>query len=123
MPFKSEKQRRYLWKNEPKIAREWTKAYGSKPKGKKKKQKGEKIMDDFTYVDKIRRIIKMRHDDVVAAMVSGGVDNMEKYQYMLGQLRTYQYMSQEISSLLEKKERKDDGTVISIKQPKGGPKV
>jgi len=79
-------------------------------------------MDDFTYVDKIRRIIKMRHDDVVGAMVSGGVDNMEKYQYMLGQLRTYQYMSQEISSLLEKKERKDDGTVISIK-PKGGPKV
>jgi len=79
-------------------------------------------MDDFTYVDKIRRIIKMRHDDVVAAVISGGVDNMEKYQYMLGQLRTYQYMSQEISSLLEKKERKDDGTVISIK-PKGGPKV
>jgi hypothetical protein len=79
-------------------------------------------MDDFTYVDKIRRIIKMRHDDVVAALVSGAVDNMEKYQYMLGQLRTYQYMSQEISSLLEKKERKDDGTVISIK-PKGGPQT
>ena len=80
-------------------------------------------MDDFTYVDKIRRIIKMRHDDVVAAMVSGGVDNMEKYQNMLGQLRTYQYMSQEISTLLSKKEQKDDGTVISIKQPKGGPQV
>ena len=80
-------------------------------------------MDDFTYVDKIRRIIKMRHDDVVGAMVSGGVDNMEKYQYMLGQLRTYQYMSQEISTLLSKKEQKDDGTVISIKQPKGGPQV
>jgi len=42
MPFKSEKQRRYLWKNEPKIAREWTKAYGSKPVKKKKKTKGEK---------------------------------------------------------------------------------
>jgi hypothetical protein len=40
---------------------------------------------------------------------------MEKYQYMLGQIRTYLYMSQEISSLLEKKEQKDDGTVISIK--------
>ena len=79
-------------------------------------------MEDFIFVDKIRRIIKMRHDDVVAALVSGGVDKMEKYQYMLGQLRTYQYMSQEISSLLEKKERKDDGTVISIK-PKGGPKI
>ena len=80
-------------------------------------------MDDLVFVDKIRRIIKMRHDDGVAALVSGGVDNMEKYQYMLGQLRTYQYMSQEISSLLEKKEQKDDGTVISIKQPKGSPKV
>ena len=80
-------------------------------------------MDDLVFVDKIRRIIKMRHDDVVAAMVSGGVDNMEKYQYMLGQLRTYQYMSQEISSLLDKKEQKEnDGTVISIK-PKGSPKT
>ena len=80
-------------------------------------------MDDLVFIDKIRRIIKMRHDDVVAALVSGGVDNMEKYQYMLGQIRTYQYMSQEISSLLEKKEQKDgDGRVISIK-PKGGPKI
>ena len=67
-------------------------------------------------IDKLKRIIKMRHDDVVAAMVSGGVDNMEKYQYMLGQIRTYQYMSQEVSSLLEKKEQKEnDGTIISIK--------
>ena len=72
-------------------------------------------MEDFTYIDKIRKIIKMRHDDIVSAMASGGVDNMEKYQYMLGQIRTYQYLSQEISSLLEKKEQKDDGTVISIK--------
>ena len=80
-------------------------------------------MEDFVFVDKIRKIIKMRHDDVVAAMVSGGIDNMEKYQYMLGQIRTYQYLSQEISTLLEKKEHKDsDGTVISIK-PKGSPKT
>ena len=70
-------------------------------------------MEDLVFVDKIRRIIKMRHDDVVAAMVSGGVDNMEKYQYM----------SQEISSLLDKKEQNEnDGTVISIK-PKGSPKT
>ena len=77
-------------------------------------------MEDLVFIDKVRRIIKMRHDDVVAALVSGGVDNMEKYQYMLGQIRTYQYMSQEISTLLEKKEQKNsDGTVISIK---GNPK-
>ena len=68
------------------------------------------------FVDKIRRIINMRHDDVVNAMTSGGVDNMEKYQYMLGQIRTYQYLLQEISTLLDKKEQNDsEGTVISIK--------
>ena len=73
-------------------------------------------MDDLTFISKVNRIIKMRHDDVVAAMVSGGVDNMEKYQYMLGQIRTYQYMSQEISSLLDKKEQKEDGgNIVSIK--------
>ena len=79
-------------------------------------------MEDLVFIDKIRKIIKMRHDDVVSAIVSGGVDNMEKYQYMLGQIRTYQYMSQEISSLLDKKEQKNDGTVISI-NPKTGPKT
>ena len=73
-------------------------------------------MDELTFISKVQRIIKMRHDDVVAAMVSGGVDNMEKYQYMLGQIRTYQYLSQEISSLLEKKEQKEnDGKIVSIK--------
>tara|TARA_Y100000813_G_scaffold13249_1_gene9118 strand:- start:223 stop:456 length:234 start_codon:yes stop_codon:yes gene_type:complete len=68
------------------------------------------------FVDKIRKIIKMRHDDVIIAMTSGGVDNMEKYQYMLGQIRTYQYLLQEISTLLKTKEQNEnEGTVISIK--------
>jgi hypothetical protein len=35
------------------------------------------------YVEKIRRIIRLRHDDVVMAMIGGGVDNMEKYQYFI----------------------------------------
>ena len=29
MPFKSEAQRKYLWANEPEIARDWTDTYGS----------------------------------------------------------------------------------------------
>ena len=72
-------------------------------------------MDDMTFVEKIRKIIKMRHDDVVSSLASGGVDNMEKYQYMLGQIRTYQYLNQEISTLLNKKEQNEqDGTIINI---------
>ena len=30
MPFQSEKQRRYLWANEPEIARDWTDTYGNR---------------------------------------------------------------------------------------------
>ena len=46
---------------------------------------------------------------------------MEKYQYMLGQARTYQYLLQEISNLLENKEQQDEqGNVIDIK---GNPKA
>ena len=72
-------------------------------------------MEEDHFIDKIRKIVKMRHDDIVAAMASGGVDSMEKYNYMLGQIRTYQYLSQEISSLLNKKEqRENEGTVINI---------
>ena len=72
-------------------------------------------MDEDHFIDKLRKIIKMRHDDMVASMTTGGVDSMEKYNYMLGQIRTYQYLSQEISSLLNKKEQyEQDGTVIDI---------
>ena len=33
MPFQSDKQRRYLWANEPEIAREWTNRYGASQGG------------------------------------------------------------------------------------------
>ena len=80
-------------------------------------------MDPLVIVSKIQKIMRDSLQRVGDAMISGGVDNMEKYQYMLGQIRTYQYLSQEISTLLEKKEQKNsDGTVISIK-PKGSPKT
>ena len=65
-------------------------------------------MDPLVIVAKLQRIIQDNLQRVGDAMISGGVDNMEKYQYMLGQARTYQYMLQEISNLLEKKEQKDE---------------
>ena len=80
-------------------------------------------MEDLVLISKLKKLINDRHNDVVTTMVSGGVDNMEKYNYMLGQIRTYQYLSQEISNLLEKKEHYDTkGTIIDIKgTPKNKP--
>jgi hypothetical protein len=39
MPFKSEKQRRYMWKYHPEIAKRWAEKYGSKIAPKKHKKK------------------------------------------------------------------------------------
>jgi hypothetical protein len=44
-------------------------------------------------------------------MIGGGVDNMEKYKYMMGQAHAYLRISQEISNLLKPKEQKKDETV------------
>ena len=72
-------------------------------------------MDPLVIVSKIQKIMRDSLQRVGDAMISGGVDNMEKYQYMLGQVRTYQYMLQEISNLLKEKELKEnEGNVIDL---------
>ena len=71
--------------------------------------------DGLTIVSRIQKLVRDNLQEVGNILISGGVDNMEKYQYMLGQARTYQYLLQEISNLLEEKERKDEqGNVIDI---------
>ena len=73
------------------------------------------MMDPLVVVSKVQKIMRDNLQRVGDTMISGGVDNMEKYQYMLGQARTYQYLLQEISNLLEEKEQKDEqGNVINI---------
>jgi hypothetical protein len=82
------------------------------------------MMDPLVVVAKIQKIMRENLQRVGDAMISGGVDNMEKYQYMLGQARTYQYLLQEISNLLEEKEQKDEqGNVIDIGNGKGNSKT
>ena len=79
-------------------------------------------MQDLELVTKIQRQLKQLYQNIGDSMISGGVDNMEKYKYMLGQAHAYEYISQEISNLLNKKEQKNEqGTVIDL--DKGGPKA
>ena len=79
-------------------------------------------MDPLVIVSKLQKLMRDNLQRVGDAMISGGIDNMEKYQYMLGQARTYQYMLQEISNLLKSKEQKEDeGNVIDL--GKGSPKT
>jgi len=80
------------------------------------------IMQDLELIAKIQKQLKQLYQNVGDSMISGGVDNMEKYKYMLGQAHAYEYISQEISNLLDKKEQKNEqGTVIDLE--KRGPKA
>ena len=79
-------------------------------------------MDPLVIVAKLQKILRDNLQRIGDTLLSGGVDNMEKYNYMLGQARTYQYMLQEISNLLKQKEQKEDeGNVIDL--GKGSPKA
>ena len=72
-------------------------------------------MDPLVIVAKLQKIMRDNLQRVGDAMISGGVDNMEKYKYMLGQANTYQFILQEISNLLKDKEQKDEkGNVIDL---------
>ena len=79
-------------------------------------------MEDLVIIDKIKKSINNALVQIQDTMMSGGVDNMEKYKYMLGQAHAYQYILQEISNLLNKKEQKNEqGTIIDLE--KRGPKA
>ena len=79
-------------------------------------------MQDLELVTKIQRQLKDLYQSIGDSMIGGGVDNMENYKYMLGQAHAYEYISQEISNLLDKNEQKNEqGTIIDLE--KRGPKA
>ena len=65
-----------------------------------------------TVVNKLLKFLRNRIDNLSISVTSGGVDNMENYKYIIGQINAYEATLQEISNLLEDKEQ--HGTVINI---------
>ena len=66
-----------------------------------------------TVVTRIIRYINKRVEDLSITVTSGGIDNMEKYNYIIGQINALEATKQELSNLLEDKEQ-NEGTVINI---------
>ena len=74
-------------------------------------------MDGIELFFKLKKQISEHQEALSNAILNGQVDNHEKYQYMVGQLRAYEAILQEISTLLTNKEPQDNentGTVIDI---------
>ena len=73
-------------------------------------------MDDLVIIEKLKKRINATLQQIGDNMITGGVDSMEKYKYLLGQAQAYQIVIQEISNLLNNDEKEqNDGNVIDIK--------
>ena len=65
-------------------------------------------------IKRLLRFIDTRVEALSISVTSGGVDNMEKYRYIIGQINGLEAVRQELSNLLNDKEQNEKGTVINI---------
>ena len=75
-------------------------------------------MDLESAIVQLNRFLIKRIQDLSISITSGGVDNMESYKYIIGQINALEATRQELSNLLDNKEQKSEGTIIDIKPPK-----
>ena len=66
-----------------------------------------------TVINNLLKFLRNRLDNLSISVTSGGVDNMENYKYIIGQINALESVHQEISNLLNDKEH-NEGTVIDI---------
>ena len=72
--------------------------------------------DPINVIYKLQRLLDEGIDNNSSALLGGGVDNMEKYQYILGKIHTLNQVKQEISNLLKPKEPENDDNVTRIRR-------
>jgi hypothetical protein len=65
-------------------------------------------MEDIYIVQFIQRIIKERKSNVLDLLENNGINSMEQYSSLMGELNSLNYVQQELSDLLEKQERMHD---------------
>ena len=64
-------------------------------------------------VYRLQRNLDKRIQQLAISVTSGGVDSMETYKYIIGQINALEATKQEISNLLNDKEQ-NEGTVVDI---------
>ena len=73
------------------------------------------MQDLENVIYKLRRALDNRIRTLAISVTSGGVDNMETYKYIIGQINALEATKQELSNLLDDKEQNESkGTVINI---------
>ena len=74
-------------------------------------------MEPEQVLNQLKSAIKRRVEALAISVTSGGVDNMETYKYIIGQINALESVRQEISNLQQDEgaQNEDRGTVIKIK--------
>ena len=77
----------------------------------------EVLMEPEQVLNNLKRAIARRVEALAISVTSGGVDNMETYKYIIGQINALESVRQEISNLQQDKEQNNENTwtVINIK--------
>ena len=70
-------------------------------------------MDLENVIYKLQRALDKKIESLAISVTSGGVDSMETYKYIIGQINALEATKQEISNLLNSKEQ-NEGTVVDI---------
>ena len=63
-------------------------------------------MNIESVIVQLNRFLTNRIQDLSISITSGGVDNMESYKYIIGQINALEATRQELSNLLDNKEQK-----------------
>ena len=72
-------------------------------------------MEPETILAQLNKGLARRINQLALSVTSGGVDSMETYKYIIGQINALESVQQEISNLQQDKEQNEDrGTVINI---------
>ena len=72
-------------------------------------------MEPEQVLNKLRRALDKRITALAISVTSGGVDSMETYKYIIGQINALESVRHEIISLLnDKEENENNGTVIDL---------
>ena len=74
-------------------------------------------MESEQLLAQLLKAIKRRVYQLALAITSGGVDNMETYKYIIGQINALESVRQEISNLQQDEGAKNEntGTVVDLK--------
>ncbi len=74
-------------------------------------------MESEQLIAQLLKAIKRRIDQLALSVTSGGVDNMETYKYIIGQINALESGRQEISNLQQDEgaQNENTGTVVDLK--------